>query len=271
MWFTKRQGDILSFGYVSVSDIIHSSLDEMKRISKSPVEAIFLYNCYSRKKILGDFTSIEVCMLNHIAPVSGFFSYGEFGSHLDGPATMHSNASSILAFSESNMMAPEERPTFMYEIPEETKSIITLTRLIQASTKEIRALHEDLSISEQNFKSLFDNNTDFVYSTDLDGNFVSVNPTFIKTFAYSAEEIIGKPALDYIKKEDIPGVRMHFYRALKGRTQYYNIQIPNKSGDISFFQLKNVPISVNGEIVGIYGIGKNITEQKIIEENYTYL
>jgi diguanylate cyclase (GGDEF)-like protein/PAS domain S-box-containing protein len=141
----------------------------------------------------------------------------------------------------------------------------------EASTEQLDEMRKQIEISEQYYKSLFEHNPDIVYSTDLQGNFTSVNPAFEKVFGYRAEEILHTNALDYIKKEDVSRVRRYFYRALKGKVQQYNLEIPTKSGEVYLFQIKNVPIIVNGEKVGIYGIGRDITKQKKAEEKIIYL
>jgi diguanylate cyclase (GGDEF)-like protein/PAS domain S-box-containing protein len=149
-------------------------------------------------------------------------------------------------------------------------SFITLEE-DEMSTEQLNEMRKQIEISEQRYKSLFEHNPDIVYSTDLQGNFTSVNPAFEKIFGYRAEEILHTNALNYIKKEDVSRVRHHFYRALKGKVQQYNLEIPTKSGEVYLFQIKNIPIVVNGERVGIYGIGRDITEQKKAEEKIMYL
>lgn len=150
-------------------------------------------------------------------------------------------------------------------------TINTLTSLVETSQQDILHLNESLKISEQYYRSLFDNNGDFVYSTDLKGNFTSVNQSFLKTFGFSEQELIGKPALSFINEGDYPRAKMHFVQALRGRDQTFTIEIQIKSGEIQTFQVKNIPITINGECVGTYGIGRNITRQKKTEEKIIQL
>lgn len=150
-------------------------------------------------------------------------------------------------------------------------TINTLTNLVETSQQDILHLNESLKISEEYYRSLFDNNGDFVYSTDLKGRFTSVNQSFLRTFGFSETEIIGEPALSFIDPEDVHRARMHFMRALRGKDQTYIIEIQIKSGESQIFQVKNIPITVNGECVGTYGIGRNITTQKRTEEKIIQL
>ncbi|WP_226087144.1 EAL domain-containing protein [Mesobacillus sp. S13] len=149
--------------------------------------------------------------------------------------------------------------------------INTLNNLVEVSQQDIQDLNESLKVSEQYYRSLFDNNGDFVYSTDLTGNFTSINQAFMKTFGYTEDDLIGRSALDFIKEEDVHRAKMHFKQALKGKDQTYTIEIPIKSGEAQIFQMKNIPITVNGACVGTYGIGRNITAQKKSEEKIIQL
>lgn len=150
-------------------------------------------------------------------------------------------------------------------------TINTLTHLLATTQQDILHLNESLEVSEQYYRSLFDNNGDFVYSTDLNGNFTSVNQAFMRTFGYGESELIGRSALNFINPEDVHRAKLHFIQALKGKDQTYTIEIQIKSGESQIFQIKNIPITVNGSCVGTYGIGRNITRQKKTEERIIQL
>jgi diguanylate cyclase (GGDEF)-like protein/PAS domain S-box-containing protein len=265
------EGDKLVFAYAHIRGIIDDSLREMKRLSKQNVETIFAYNCLSRKRLLHDFADEELKMLQTIAPTNGFFSNGEISSGDSRKPELVGHALTYLALTEEKVQNNQKKQSFHYSIPDNLKSVVTLTHLMKASQEDIESLNDNIKISEQYYRSLFDNNTDIVYSTDLQGNFTSVNPAFERMFGYTKEEMMGKSALKYINTEDIPRVRMHFYRAIKGKEQYYNIDVNSKTGEKNLFHLRNIPITVNGECVGIYGIGRNITEQKKIEDKIIQL
>ncbi|PWW27741.1 diguanylate cyclase/phosphodiesterase with PAS/PAC sensor(s) [Cytobacillus oceanisediminis] len=267
-----NEGDTLTFAYANLEEIIDRSLQELKKLGKEPAESIFIYNCMARKQFARDFTEKELAMFQGIAPANGFFSYGEIASRTGDYPKIVGHSLTYLAVSESVVGSKKSSAdTYIYEKPDHFKTIVSLTRLMHASQDDIENLNSSLKISEQYYKSLFNNNADFVYSTDMKGHFTSVNPAFEKTFGYNSDEILGKSALGYVRNEDIPRVRMHFYRAIRGKEQYYNVYIDSKSGETCLFQLKNIPITVNGECVGIYGIGRNITEQKKIEDKITEL
>ncbi|GLB58855.1 bifunctional diguanylate cyclase/phosphodiesterase [Cytobacillus sp. NCCP-133] len=269
---TVKKGDTLTFAYANLEEIIDRSLQDLNRLSQTSAESIFIFNCMARKQFARDFSEKELSMFQRIAPANGFFSYGEIASRQGDSPKIVGHSLTYLAISENSFRSAKGREeTYIYERPAHFKTISSLTHLMHASQDDIKRLNSSLKISEQYYKSLFDNNADFVYSTDLMGHFTSVNPAFEKTFGYSSDDILGKSALAYVRNDDISRVRKHFYRAIKGKEQYYNLYIDSKSRETNLFQLKNIPITVNGECVGIYGIGRNITEQKKIEEKITEL
>ncbi|TKC18237.1 bifunctional diguanylate cyclase/phosphodiesterase [Robertmurraya kyonggiensis] len=264
------KGDSLVFAYAHLREIIDNSLHELKRLSKQNVETIFAYNCASRKRTLHEFATDEIRMLNSIAPTNGFFANGEIAIE-NGKPHLVGHSLTFLALSENSKKQSNRKINFKYNIPDSVKTIVTLTHLMKASQEDLEILNDHAQISEQHYRSLFDNNTDIVYSTDLQGNFTSVNPAFEKLLGYKKEELLGKLALNYINEEEVARVRTYFYNAVKGKEQHYNIEVSSKTGEFNLLHLKNIPITVNGECVGIYGIGRNITEQKKIEDKIIQL
>ncbi|WP_282155709.1 bifunctional diguanylate cyclase/phosphodiesterase [Cytobacillus gottheilii] len=265
-----KEGDLLSFAYTNIQNMIHHTSDWMEKLSQQNPQSIFVYNCIAKKNYSQDFAEIELAMLQSIAPSNGVFLHGEIGYTNGRQPKMLGHSFSCLALSEGSIKMAEKK-SFDYEIPHYIKTIDSLTHLMRASLKDIEELNNSLSLSEQHYRSLFDHNADIVYSTDLNGVFTSVNTAFEKTFEYSKDEVIGTSALNYIDSADIPRIRIHYARALKGQHQHYNIELTTKTGENNLYQIKNIPVIVNGQTVGVYGIGKNITELKKIEEKVTEL
>lgn len=262
-----REGNEITFSYTNIEAMIKNSFLGLKQLAKKPVETIFVYNCVARKRFVYDFTKQELLALQSIAPTSGFFSYGELSTGKNGRPQLLGLSLTYLALSEnSNKKSIERKFEFKYEKPTHLKTFSAFNHLLEATQRDVSQLHENLQLSEKHYESLFNMNSDFIFSTDLQGHFTSVNPAFEKMFGYNNEELFGKSALKFIASEELPKVRMHFLRALKGKEQYYNSNIKLKSGETNLFQLKNIPIMINGECVGIYGIGRNISEQKKIED-----
>lgn len=263
------EGDTVSFGFVDVQDLIRSTTKLLSRLKRHPVETHFVYNCIARRRYVRDVTNQELSYLNQISPLTGFFSYGELGISGKKPKLM-AHSLSYLGLSEG-VREPITGMKIDFQLTPEADVMMSLTHLINTAEKDIKELTQNIQISEEYYRSLFDNNTDFVYSTDLNGRFNSLNPSFMKTFGFTKEEVLGKSALNFIRKEDAVRVRRHFYRAMDGREQYYDLPIASKKGEVNFFQIKNIPITVEGKCVGIFGIGRNVTKERQFEKKITQL
>jgi diguanylate cyclase (GGDEF)-like protein/PAS domain S-box-containing protein len=265
-----RKGEKVKFSYIHIPMMIGNTIQELKKLVKKPMEAIFLYSSIAMKGYLHELTWQTIQMMEKIAPTVGCFVFREVVMH-HRQKNVNTSSFVFLALCEGEKAKEVDHFPVQFEVPNVFQGMMTLANLMNASSRDIERLHSSIEMSEQRYKSLFEHNSDIVYSTDLHGNFTSVNPAFEKILGYKKEEILYTNSLKYIHPKDIRRVSMHFYRTLRGKVQYYNLEIPRKSGETLLFQIKNVPIIVNGEKVGIYGIGRNITEQKKAEEKIAYL
>ncbi|WP_206922424.1 PAS domain-containing sensor histidine kinase [Alicyclobacillus suci] len=115
------------------------------------------------------------------------------------------------------------------------------------------------------YKSFFKNHPDAVYISDLDGNYLDANPACVKIFGYSHDEFLSMSFKNLVIPERLP----ESYRVLKelreGKSLSFETTILNKYGHRVELHVTDTPIVINGRIVGIFGISKDITEQKRTE------
>ncbi|WP_079912080.1 PAS domain-containing sensor histidine kinase [Paenibacillus sp. 32352] len=114
---------------------------------------------------------------------------------------------------------------------------------------------------EQHFESLFTYNPDAVFAFDLEGNYLRVNPAMERMLGYSADELLGMSFVPLIPAEELDKTKMYFLKAAKGITQYYETRAYHKNGAIIDMKVTNMPIIVNNETVGVYGVAKDITQE----------
>ncbi|WP_050180368.1 PAS domain S-box protein [Domibacillus robiginosus] len=126
-------------------------------------------------------------------------------------------------------------------------------------------LERKLQESEQRFKSLFDYYPDSAYIFSLEGHFLDFNQESEPISGYTKEELLGEKFIPFISLEDRERVWVHFNEAKKGIVQHYECRVEHKKGHHLTVSLTNVPIMVNGEVVGVYGIGRDITREKELE------
>lgn len=122
-----------------------------------------------------------------------------------------------------------------------------------------------LQASEQQYRSLFDHNPDAVYSFDLNGDFTSANPACEDVSGYTPEELLRSSFEPLIVPEQRERIKEHFQHAAEGRTVRYEATIRHRDGHRVELQVTNVPMIVDGEVVGVFGIAKDVTELRRVQ------
>lgn len=127
-----------------------------------------------------------------------------------------------------------------------------------------------LEESEQRFRSLFTYNPNPVFALDLAGNIQSVNPAGLKLKPHTAVNFIGHHFSHLVLDEDLQRVSQHFCAARAGAPQRFEAQLRDESEQLLTMDISNLPIMVNGEIVGVFGIARDISAQKHFERELSF-
>ncbi len=145
---------------------------------------------------------------------------------------------------------------------------VTITIGTIQDVTEGKRLQHRLTVEEQNYKSLFENNPNAVFSFDLDGRFLSCNSALEKMFGYSKEEIIGGSFHHFVAEESLEMTIHQFEESVRTRAPLnYDTTGVTKDGEIIEVNVTNIPMIINDELIGIYGIAKDITQQKLVERS----
>jgi two-component system sporulation sensor kinase A len=118
-----------------------------------------------------------------------------------------------------------------------------------------KQMEQKLAESEQRYKSLIEHNPAGICTCDLAGIIVSVNPAMERILGYEAHEMIDHPVhqfLSSIQNRTPPLILLE--------TDNYMLSISNNGGETIELGLKNVPIIVDDQMVGIYIIARDITQ-----------
>lgn len=125
----------------------------------------------------------------------------------------------------------------------------------------------DLSLAEgyQFYKSLFDYHPDGVYVLDLQGCFIDCNQATSRISGYRKDELVGHPFAPLIAPDNLTDVMDHFERLIQGEPQNHELKFLHKSGHFIDLGIISMPIVINGQIVAVFGIGRDIGERKRAE------
>jgi PAS domain S-box-containing protein len=102
--------------------------------------------------------------------------------------------------------------------------------------------------------------------TDLDNRFTFVNTAFLKTYGYTAEEVMGQTPALLASPNNPPALCASIMAS--SRTQGWRGELLNRRKDGSEFpvSLNASPIrDANGQVVGLMGVARDITDRRSLE------
>ncbi|MFD1737888.1 EAL domain-containing protein [Bacillus salitolerans] len=135
-------------------------------------------------------------------------------------------------------------------------------KLVKENTDK-KQLEEQLLVSEQSYRSLFNNHPDAVFSLDLEGNFKEINHACEIQFGFSHSQLMGLNVREIIHPDHLTEfVKVFELTSRNGVIQDVCIQAIQKNGTIINSETKLLPILLKNELVGVYGISKDVTEQE---------
>jgi PAS domain S-box-containing protein len=125
---------------------------------------------------------------------------------------------------------------------------------------------EALRESEERYRSLIESARDVIYTVSMEGTIASLNSAFETTTGWSRTEWIGKPLPSIVHPDDWPLALEMFQRLLDGETPpLHEVRFRSKSGEYRLGEFMITPHIRLGKMVGVLGVGRDITERKRVE------
>ncbi len=143
----------------------------------------------------------------------------------------------------------------------------TLLIGIAQDITERKIIEEELRKSEELARSIIETAEDSIFIKDRDGVYTMVNPAMEKLFGHDAADIIGKTDHDLFGEEAGKAVKKSDEAVYRGETVE---EFPGKpvNGILHTFHTIKVPLyDSEGNIAGLCGIARDITQQKQQQEH----
>ncbi|MDG5766305.1 LytS/YhcK type 5TM receptor domain-containing protein [Balneolales bacterium ANBcel1] len=141
--------------------------------------------------------------------------------------------------------------------------IITMLigRILQDQQQQKKQLH-DLAASEERFRLLVESTDDVIFTMDTEMRHTGVFGSWVEKSGMTPEDFLGKTASDVLGPDTAQYHEKKYRLALKGEVIEYEWFVP-VGKEKAFFQTRLSPIRKSGgEIIGLVGVGRNITELK---------
>ena len=115
-----------------------------------------------------------------------------------------------------------------------------------------------IQLSEQRFRSLFEEHPDEVYAMDLEGRYTDYNGR-LRATGRTIEQVRGQMFDANVAPEQREVVRAHFSAAVRGEARTYEATAVLEGGHRLDMRVTNLPIVVDGRVTGVFGIAQDIS------------
>jgi PAS domain S-box-containing protein len=134
---------------------------------------------------------------------------------------------------------------------------------------ERKQAEEALRASETHLRTLIDTLPDLVWLKDLEGVYVSCNRRFESFFGAAVEDIVGKTDYDFTDADQADSFRHHDAAAMAAEDPTVNEEeiVFAADGHREILETIKTPVHAgDGRLIGILGVGRDITARKLMEE-----
>ncbi|NUN68707.1 MAG: PAS domain S-box protein [Bacteroidetes bacterium] len=133
---------------------------------------------------------------------------------------------------------------------------------------EQKRAQQQLAESEERFRQIIENASDIIYRTDEHGRFTYVNPVGLTMFGYTMADVKGMHFTMFVNADDQQRIARLYYRQMISRTKssYHEFSAVKSNGEHIILGQSVELLFEKNTVVGFLAIARNITAQKLIEE-----
>ncbi len=144
---------------------------------------------------------------------------------------------------------------------------VTLEEKVLFRTQELAKKNEALRESEERYRLLVETMNEGMSVLDSNDRLTYANPKYIEMLGYSADEIIGHYATDFLDEANRTVFEEQLFRRREGGHEIYEIEWAKKDGSKITTLMSPQPIFDNfGKYQGSFAVITDITERKRAEE-----
>jgi len=138
------EGEKIQIGFGDAQKMLSNVRNILDKLTTIPVESIFIFEAAGRRRFLKQFAHYEVEPFSQIAPVRGFYGYGEFVANEEEELFLNQSFT-LLALSEDDRVQPKE---VHFKEPRDVNGDLQTLRAIgniaKVSSLELQELNQKL-------------------------------------------------------------------------------------------------------------------------------
>ncbi len=150
-----------------------------------------------------------------------------------------------------------------FVLPNGKKGIICIANDITERVLAEQALQQ----SEEKYRMLIENQTDLVVKVNTEGRFLYVSPSYCKLFGKTEQELIGQKYLPLVHNDDVLKTEAAMQKLYEPPySMYVQQRALTKNGWRWLEWMDTSILNDKNEVIEIIGVGRDITDQKQIED-----
>ena len=184
---------------------------------------------------------------------------------------MAEGTSTLLTVSQSQteeMRAQEE------EMRQNMEELESIQEQMNRQIKELSSLKDALEKERYLFAALMDNLPDVIYFKDENCKLIRVSKHMTKAFGLEMNQLIGKSDFDFQDKEHAQEAyddEQNIMRSRLPKIDFEEREVRPDGSEIWVSSTKMPLVDMQGEVVGTFGISRNITNFKRLEQKLAAL
>ncbi len=121
------------------------------------------------------------------------------------------------------------------------------------------------------YRRLVEGSIDMILTLDLEGNVTAANPATEQVLGFSPEEIVGTNIMQTLVEGELERAGTLFRRIASG-VDFVNEEFQHvaRDGRRVFLDVMAYPVVEGGQLVGVEGIGRDVSERRALQEALTH-
>jgi diguanylate cyclase (GGDEF)-like protein/PAS domain S-box-containing protein len=277
---TLHTGDKVRIGFGDSKGIIKDSEIILKQTAQKPSECIFVYSCTARRHFMGNDIEAEILPLQNIAPVSGFFTHGEFFTSTK--KDLLNQTMTLVSLSENNTVNNPNIEIKSKYIDIAGASMHALIHLIDVSNSEKIKQTQKLKTSNKLNKQLrlrmemaLQGSKTSILDWDFTNDNFYISPSWKEMLGFRDNELKNQTLTWYkrVHHDDKKNVFTLLREHQDNQIKYFefNHRLKHRDGHwVWVLGRAQILFDKNGKKVRMIGTHTDITEEKELQLKYIY-
>jgi PAS domain S-box-containing protein len=136
-----------------------------------------------------------------------------------------------------------------------------------AYEREIEKQNERLRREKRRFEGIAETSFDILFRLDLDAKFTYVSAAVERILGYDPDALVGEPFVDFMTDPSAEKAVAGYVDVLDDQgVARMELDFLDQSGTVVVIEVNATPVTSGGEVVGIQGVGRDVTERKEREQ-----